>query len=241
MPMPFSRTVRSLHDDGGRLWLAGIAGASLLLGIWGVWFFAGHVIVWESTESARVEAIAQPHPVHAPVAGRVTNSQLTLAKTVQEGEVLLELDSQAQTLERQEASTRKKAIEAQLPLLRSEIDATETALLDSERASQAGLGETSARKREAEARAEYADQESQRYRSLHDAGHIAELKMLKSNAEQRTSQPASKRSRSASHASNSKSVASKRIGSRSSSPSGGWPPLWRASRALWMRHWIGSH
>src|ERR1051326_542143 len=99
MSTAFSRTLRTLEADRGRRPVAGLLTAVVLLGAWTAWSLAAHVTLYEITPTARLEVDRAIYPIQAPMAGRVTATELAVGRTVQAGDVLVELDSSAERLQ----------------------------------------------------------------------------------------------------------------------------------------------
>src|SRR5262245_62804793 len=117
--------MRSLAIDGFSRSLVGLLLAVVLLGGWTAWFLLSHVAVYAVTQTARLEVDRAAHPVEAPVAGRVVMTRLVVSQEVQTGEVLVELDTEAQRLQQEEARVRLAALSAQLAARRQAVTAEE--------------------------------------------------------------------------------------------------------------------
>jgi multidrug resistance efflux pump len=180
----------SLTADGFRRSLLGIFLAAVLLGAWTAWFFFAQVTVYEVSAAARLEVSEAAHPVEAPVAGRIRATHVVLGQEVQGGDVLVELDAEAQRLQLEEERTRLAALIPQPSELRAEIAAEETAQREDQRAGQAALDQARARHREAAAVAQLSGQEAERTAHLHARAYVAELDLLRAKAEARKQQEA---------------------------------------------------
>jgi membrane fusion protein (multidrug efflux system) len=119
MPAPFSRTLRSLAGERTYFGPVSFLGAVLLLG-WLAWFLFARVTVYAVSEAARLEVTSEPHPVSAPVEGKVVVSHLALGKRVEAGAVLLVLDSEAARRALDEGKTRLRALTARRQALARE-------------------------------------------------------------------------------------------------------------------------
>ena len=120
-------------------------GAMLVLVAWGAWFGRAHLSVYATSESARLEVTRATHPVDAPLGGRVVNLNLALDQMVHEGDVLVQLDDQAQTLALAEAKAKASGLGPQLDATRAQIDAEQKAMGDLSGQSRAAAGEQAAR------------------------------------------------------------------------------------------------
>ena len=179
----FSRFMRSLDADGFRPSIFGILLVSALIGAWAAWFFLARVALYEVTDTARLEVDRAIYPIEALAAGRVVATHLAAGKEVQAGDVLVELDADAQRLQLQEESARLAALAPQLVAIRDEIAAEKEALGRSRDASRVGVDEARAQFREAEAAARFAELEAERLARLHAGGLLAEVDLLRARAE----------------------------------------------------------
>ena len=183
MSTPFSRSMQSLAADGFRYSLSGMLLAAVLLSAWAVWFFIARVTLYEVSVGARLEVSEAAHPVEAQVAGRVRATHLVLGQEVQGGDVLVELDVDAQRLQLEEE--RLAALASQPAELRNEIKAEEAAKHEDQQAGRIALAQARARYREAEATAQLRVQEAQRIEFLYARAAAAELEFLRATAEVR--------------------------------------------------------
>src|SRR6185369_7092725 len=99
MSAELSRSMRSLNRVGFRRTLAGFALAIAIVGLWLVWFLRAEVNRYEVTDRARLEAESAGYKIQTPVAGRIVTSNLSLGRTVQSGDVLVEIETDAQQLD----------------------------------------------------------------------------------------------------------------------------------------------
>src|SRR5262249_43125575 len=98
MPSPFSRSRRSLNGERSRLSTAATLVCFVILGGWSLWFVAARVAIFETSEAARLEVDGAVHPIEAAVSGRVIRTGLAIGREVQAGEVLVEIEADAQGL-----------------------------------------------------------------------------------------------------------------------------------------------
>lgn len=183
MAATFSRTLRSLRDDGSGASIAWMALAGVLLIAWGAWFVFGRVRVLELSDRARIETSGAAHPIQPAVTGKVAVSRLTLDRHVSPGDVLVELDATTERLLLGEARERLAGDARQKEFLRGELSAHEAALAADGSESSAALAASRAHQREALARAALAREEEKRLRGLQERGHLGELELLRSTAE----------------------------------------------------------
>ena len=183
MPTAFSRSMRSLAADGCGRSLAGVLSATLLLGGWGAWCLLARVAVYEVTHNARLEVDRAAHPIATPVAGRVAVTRLVVGQEVQAGEVLAELDADAQRLQQEEARVRLGALSTQLAARRQEVTAEEAARQGEQQAARVALDEARAQHREAEVAARAAEEAAAFYARLQVRGLAAQLELVRTRAE----------------------------------------------------------
>jgi membrane fusion protein (multidrug efflux system) len=183
MPTAFSQTLRSLDRERFSRTLLGWLPAVVLLGGWGAWMGLARVPVYEVSQLARLEVDRAVHPVAAPLAGRVVATHLAVGREVQAGDVLVELDADAQRLQQQEQRVRLAALAARLTALRTEVAAEEDAGRAEGQAAQAAREEAQARLREAEVVLRPAEEEAEIYARLHARGLAPQLDLLRIRAE----------------------------------------------------------
>jgi multidrug resistance efflux pump len=183
VPTAFSRSMRALAIDGFGRSLGGVLLATALLGGWTVWFLAARVALYEVTQTARLEVDRAAHAVETPVAGRVIMTRLAVGQEVQAGEVLVELDAEAQRLQREEARVRLAGLAAQLMARRQEVTAEEAAWQGERQAAPVALDEARARHREAEVALRAAEEEAEFYVRLQVRGLAAQLDLVRTRAE----------------------------------------------------------
>jgi membrane fusion protein (multidrug efflux system) len=146
--------------------------------------------VYAVTDTARLEVERAAHPIETPVDGRVVVTHLVLGREVQGGAVLVELEAEPQRLQREEERTRLAALTHQLEALRAEVATTAQALTESQQAARLALDEAGAQFQEAQARAQFATEEATRSTRLHARGFLAELDLLRVQAEAQRRQAA---------------------------------------------------
>ena len=183
MPTTFSRSMRSLATDGFSLSVAGVLLAAALLGSWTVWFLLARVAVYEVSDTARLEAERAVHPVEAPVAGRVVTTYLAVGQEVHAGDVLVDLDAEAERLQLMEERARLAAHAVQRDALRQEMTAEEEVRRDERQAGRLAHDEARARYREAEVVARSAEEEAQLFARIEERGLPARLDVLRTRAE----------------------------------------------------------
>lgn len=172
MAQAFSKTTRSVRADRGiHVWII-VAFAALFTAAWLLWFFGTETNVLIASDEARLEVARSVHVVQSPVAGRALSTKLRLGQTVDEGDVLVELDPR-------ELQDELRTLEAQLSSLPKERDALDAAIR-AETAALDGTGSTNrsgeavvrARIRRASIATERAREEYNRIKALGDKGLV---------------------------------------------------------------------
>jgi membrane fusion protein (multidrug efflux system) len=175
--------MRSLEADGFRGPALVLAMAAALMAAWLAWLFRAQVARYEISATARLEVDRTAHPVQAPVAGRVVSSRLTLGDEVKAGDLLLELETESERFQIQEARTRLLALTPQIETLHSEIAAAETARTEEQETSRISGDVLRAQLQEAEAMSRLASEELRRMELLRAEGILSESEYRKSKAE----------------------------------------------------------
>ncbi len=184
---PFPRTTRSLRNDGGTRSTITLVVLGLLGAGWGAWLVLGVVTLHAVSYSSRLEAEREAHPVDAPVAGVVAATALQLDRTVERGEVLIELDGADGRLSLEAARAERDGLESSLLATRLELRLAEQLSGEERHAAGGRLAEARARNSEAEADARAAAAERARARWLFEGAAIsaADWDRAQSAAEQR--------------------------------------------------------
>jgi len=172
MATPFSRTLRALKADSFRGSLLALACVIALLGGWMAWFFLARVARYEVTDTARLEVDQETHPVQSPVLARVVSSNLVLGKEVKAGDVLVQLDANAERLQVEEQRTQLAALASQIDSLKTQVGQLQEARAREEQTAHVAIEQAGAKYREADALARSADHESHRLEKLAAAGLV---------------------------------------------------------------------
>ena len=182
MAPEFSRTFRSLQEDGPRRASIALGLALAILAVWALWLVIARVSLYEVSETGRLE-MERVYPVAAPVTGKVVATHLALAREVQAGEVLVEIESERENLEAAEERARLAGFERQLEAIGREIEAEERALVENGRAAGSAVSEAQQRLVAARAAARQAEDQAQRVNRLQKQGLVAQAEAVKARAE----------------------------------------------------------
>jgi multidrug resistance efflux pump len=183
MATAFHRTLRQLEQDG--IWRSLILTviAVLILAAWVGWAMMARVTLYETSTSARLEVDRAVHSIESPVAGRVIESRLKLGQEVTTGDVLLRLNADAEQYSLREENEKLAALEPEIRALRAQAATLEEARQEEMRAAHAALQETRERMHEAEAPAEFAEQELLRLERLRSERLIPERDYQRGHAD----------------------------------------------------------
>jgi multidrug resistance efflux pump len=182
-PSAFSRSLKSLEVETARWSLVRFALIACVVAAWILWTIEADVSVYETSESARLEADQAIHPIEADAAGRVVTVQMTVGRLVQRGELLVQLQTDRQLLQVAEEQARHDSILPQLQALRSQLESEERALQEMHSAATAALAQTKAQSNATSASARFAQEEAERLGRLHAGGLITEMGFLRAQAE----------------------------------------------------------
>jgi membrane fusion protein (multidrug efflux system) len=119
----------------------------------------------------------------ALVSGQVAQTQLVLGKTVQAGDVLVQLDDRSERLAQEEGQTRLTDLHRRLDAVAKEIQAEKQAALDHRRAGTVSLDELRARIEEAQARAKFTDWQLDKTKKLLQTGDMSQKAFNEAQAE----------------------------------------------------------
>ncbi len=163
----------------------GLLTAVVLLSIWFAWFLFARVTVYEVTDRARLEVEVASHPVAAEVGGRVVKTTLRLGTKVRAGQILIELDAEAERFALDEARARLAGLRAQAQALSVEIRSEKDGVEAHRKESTVALEEARARIVEVEARARFTEQQVKARKALRNGNLVSEedLKQVQAEAE----------------------------------------------------------
>jgi membrane fusion protein (multidrug efflux system) len=174
MPAPFERTWRALDADSTWPRTFGIGLASLLLGGWLIWLLGGQVKVYEISDRTSMEVAIAAHPIATRIDGRVVEARLELGRRVKIGEVLVELDAEAERLALARSEARLASFKAQAKALRPEIEAREAGLAAYIGAKTLLVAESRANTEEAMAQTRFAEAQAAARRMLANRKFVSE-------------------------------------------------------------------
>ena len=186
MSSPFGRSLRAIDSERNRGWVPVVVAAALLA-MWAAWFLFARIPLYETSAAARIEATAAMHPLDARTGGRAVRVTLALGAPVQPGDVLVELEADAERLALDQSRARVAALAPEIASVRSEIAAEERAIEDERRGAADARDQQRALVRETRAALGLAEEDAQRIARLRAGGLISEQEhaRARSDVEQR--------------------------------------------------------
>jgi len=190
----FPRTMRAIDADGMSPALLAIILVAGLGGVWVSWLVMARVPVYQLSQTARLE-VERVHPVAATAVGRVTRSALVLGQQVKEGDILLEVEADLQSLATVGERTRLEALGGEVAEIGREINAELQAIEDARRAADAAVAEAQQRVLAAEAAATLAEEKLRRNNALGADGLVstADVESARADHQSRTAELAAAR------------------------------------------------
>lgn len=183
MTTVFSRSLRAIEGDGGRLlrWLA--LPALALLALWGLWMARAEVPLYAASTQARLVRERAVHPLQSTVDGRVLAVHVVLDQAVEAGELLLELDPGAEDLALAEARALARAFEGRSESTQASLAALEAARDEARSAAEATREEARLELESRRLALEYAREEAQRLSQLETTGDVSKLAASRARTE----------------------------------------------------------
>ncbi|MGH7297903.1 MAG: biotin/lipoyl-binding protein, partial [Polyangiaceae bacterium] len=177
MAYPFQRTLRSLngHESGSRTALL-LLGIAALCGVV-AWAVGARVPVLKVSTEGRIEPHNAVHRIEPPEAGRVVRSLLELDKQVNEGDLLIELDTREERLQLAQSQATSAALTHDLAVLADQITNKRQELGASGLVDDASLREATAKDQELLPRRLLAQQREQ-LAEHSPSGALSELEKL---------------------------------------------------------------
>lgn len=187
MPYAYSRTVRSIEIDVGRLSRNTALFLILFCVAWMAWFALAKIDISLDSVTARVESDQKAQAIQSSVDGRIEGIHVELGQTVDEGDVIVTLDTTEIEFLLEEQKIRNKFSSSEVTALKAQIAAEESALVKSRKIVEAVAEEGAATRKEKSAALEIAETEATYSDGLVQDGYIAELAQQKNRttAEQR--------------------------------------------------------
>jgi len=160
MPNAFQRTMRSFEADSLRAHGVVLVMAMAILASWLAWSVLARVSILQLTSKGRVESVRAVHVVESPVAGQVVRAPRHLGEVVEQGDLLVELDSRPLQIELTRTRAQQRTQESELTLLQDEIAVELEAQRAAATADRAALQEAVARREELLPKVELSERRS---------------------------------------------------------------------------------
>jgi multidrug resistance efflux pump len=197
MSFNFRRTNFALHGDGATPSSIVLLIGLILVAAWIGWAFRARIIRYEVADRARLEVTAAAYPIQATVSGRLVADGLVLGRDVHAGEILAELDSEAEQLNIEEERSRVAAFQPQIRALEAQMASETSGGENDQRALTFSLQAAKAEVQQAAVQAALAAKEAQRAESLRKEGIIAEAEVQRAEADVRAKRAAEENLRAA--------------------------------------------
>lgn len=182
---PFSKTVAFLEAQERGRPARIVAAVSLLILGWGLWLTLSVTNVYAVSKEGRLLAAGAASPVQTPVAGVVAESRLTLGAEVHAGDVLVVLDTSAESLRRDEEQAKLEGIRLATESLEAIITA-ERGLADATtRANATRMSSAAAKAAVAADVAALAKQQGEAMRRLEEASLVSGLEAMRAVSDTR--------------------------------------------------------
>lgn len=184
MPDPdlFALTHRQLTRTKDKTLLFFLGTAVFLAAAWLIWLFCARVAVYVSTDRARVEAEQAIYPVEAAVSGRVVKTHLALGRQVRKGDVLAELEADAEDLRVSEERIHRASLEAQRKIFESQLGWELAAVKQQRVGGQAAVDEARVHLQEAREAAALAQDELEKDRTLYKEKLTSQIALRRSES-----------------------------------------------------------
>ena len=180
---PFSRTTRSLADDGLRGVLVWMALATAALLGWGAWSQLARIVVIEASTAARLEVATTVHPLVSEVEARVLRVAAVAGQAVERGDLLIELDASLERLRLAEERTRLRSSEQQASALEAQLRDSDDGLRHDLEALHQTSEEALRRRDQAVADVRLRQRELDSLRGLAGGKLVSDLEMLRAETE----------------------------------------------------------
>ncbi len=183
MSTPFSRTLRAVRTDSASAYVIAIAGALATLCAATLWLFLGSADVYVSSTTATFAPESYPHPIAPQVSGMVTEVHATLGSRVEQGDVLVVLDSKVQEAQLAEEQAHHDGTVQLLVALHGQITAQQGARNAAQTALAASTAAGRARVDVAKITLEYSQRRAEIIGKLREKELVAGLDSLQGEGE----------------------------------------------------------
>ena len=187
MSQSFPSVHHRLRNDRGLTSTFALCSGLVLLSAWLAWAFLARVTRYEVSDAARLEVDTASYPIQANISGRLLRSNLVLGKEIAAGDVLAEIDTQAEELSLREEQTRVGELQPQIDALRAEFQAQSEGKSDERKILALSQNGARAQYAEANAQATLAEEELNRADRLRAEGimSVADAERARAAAQSR--------------------------------------------------------
>jgi multidrug resistance efflux pump len=183
MRTPFKKTLAFLSsEERTRSWRL-VAATTLLVSAWGLWLGGSKTTVYAVSDEGRLLAAGAASPVQTSVPGVVTATDVVLGAEVKAGAVLVELDTSAERLRREEEDARRQGLMQTVQNLELIIEAERGLAGATARVGATRVSSAAARARSAATVAALAKEQDAAIRRLQEASLISGIDALKAAEE----------------------------------------------------------
>jgi len=182
----FACTFQRLRaDHSNSTWWISIA-SGLALAAWIFLALFAQVSLYEVSTDARVELDGATYPIDSPFAGRIVATSLHTGRPVRRGDLLIEIDAEAEELQLHEVQVQAQGLAPQIAQLNAQIDAERSMRSEEDRAARLRAQEAESRIHEAQVPADYAEKNLARIRALRAENYVSahDLEKAESDASQ---------------------------------------------------------
>lgn len=182
----FTSTIGALRRRGRILPL--LVGAHAVLFAWIFWAIQGQVSLYEISNDARIELESATYSIEAQAPGRVISTSLRVGQEVRRGDVLVEIDTMGDRLQRRQEQERVQGLRSELESLRAQLEAEQWAGKEEQQSMRLREEEALSRLREAQLAEQDATRELERIRKLFGEKLVAAREYDKAQGEWRRMQ-----------------------------------------------------
>ena len=183
MRKPFAKTLSFLDSEEKQQPRTVVVATAGLLAAWASWLLLSTTTVYAVSDDGRLLAAGAASPIQVPVAGVVSETHLTLGAEVKAGSVLIELDSAAESLRRDEEETRSKGLAQAVESLELIIEAERGLASATVRAGATRVSSAAARAKASADVAAFARQQDDAMKRLKEASLVSGVEALKAAEE----------------------------------------------------------
>lgn len=174
----FPRTRGFVNADSAKGWLSlGVFALLVTLG-WLIWLVRGDVALVETARHAHLEASAYVHPVESVTLGKVVRRPVSLGDAVDQGDLLMVLETEHQEHALEEARALLTAWRERLDVARAALEKRQSLVQEDAEWTSRQLAEIEAKRTVELVTLDYARQRAERSEKLFELGLVSEVDLL---------------------------------------------------------------